>query len=101
MSAKVKKAGRIGTKFVAAFLFVFLVMFNVQIGFQDEQSEDISLFGLKLSLFTPSIVASSDPCGCVHTMCHEHMCVTPYGTQRRCDTWAGTGIACCDDAGCF
>ena len=58
MSAQVKKAGRIGTKIVAAFLFLVLVMFNVQIGMYDGESGDISLFGLKLSLFIPSIAAS-------------------------------------------
>ena len=63
MSAKVKKAGRIGTKIVAAFLFVFLVMFNVQIGMHDGESADISLFGLKLSLFTPTYASTGETNG--------------------------------------
>ena len=32
MSAQVKKAGRIGMKIVAGFLFLFLVMLNINIG---------------------------------------------------------------------
>ncbi len=58
MSAQVKKAGRIGTKIVATFLFLFLVMFNVQIGMHDGQSSDINLFGLKISVFVPNAIAS-------------------------------------------
>jgi hypothetical protein len=58
MSAKVKKAGRIGTKIIAVLLFVFLVIFNVQMGVHDVESGDISLFGLSLSLFIPDAVAS-------------------------------------------
>jgi len=60
MSAQVKKAGRIGTKIVAAILFVFLVMFNVQIGLHDGESSDISLFGLNLSVFVPNAIASGE-----------------------------------------
>ena len=60
MSAKIKKAGRFGTNIVAAFLFVFLVMFNVQIGMHDWESGDISLFGLKLSVFVPNAIATGD-----------------------------------------
>jgi len=35
------------------------VLFNVQIGMHDGESGDISLLGLKLSVFIPNAVASS------------------------------------------
>jgi len=35
MSAQVKKAGRIGTRVVAALLFLFLLMVNVEVGSYD------------------------------------------------------------------
>lgn len=60
MSAQVKKAGRIGTKIVAALLFVFFVMFNVQIGMHDGETRDINLFGLKISIFIPNAMATND-----------------------------------------
>ena len=67
MSAQVKKAGRIRTKIVATFLFVFLMMFNVQIGMHDGESGDISLFGLTLSLFTPSYAGTLTGTCCPQT----------------------------------
>jgi len=63
MSAQVKKAGRIGTKFVAVFLFIFLVMFNVQIGMHDGESRDINLLGLSISVFVPNAIASYEAWG--------------------------------------
>ena len=69
MSAKVKKAGRIGTKIVAVFLFVFLVMFNVQIGMNVGESGDISLWGLTLSLFAPSYAGTVGGGGAAGTCC--------------------------------
>jgi hypothetical protein len=57
MSVKFKKAGRIGARIIAAFLFVCIVMFNVQIGMHDGESGDISLLDLKLNLFAPNALA--------------------------------------------
>jgi len=72
MSAQVKKAGRIGTKIVAAILFVFLVMFNVQVGMHSGETSDVSLFGLELSIFVPSALATgnSNTCYDSGTTCH-------------------------------
>jgi hypothetical protein len=39
MSAQVKKTGRIGTKIVAVFLFLFLLMVNVEVGLYGELLE--------------------------------------------------------------
>jgi len=44
------------------FFFVFLVMFNVQIGMNDGESSDISLLGLSISVFVPNAVASGSSC---------------------------------------
>jgi len=81
MSAQVKKAGRIGTKIVAAFLFVFLVMFNVQIGMHDGESSDINLFGLKLSVFIPTALASWFD-GCEVNLV-EHRCEVRWNLGGR------------------
>lgn len=63
MSAQVKKAGRIGTKIIAAFLFLFLLIFNVQVGLYDGETTEGGILGLTLSVFVPGAMAGggSDP----------------------------------------
>jgi len=63
MSAQVKKAGRIGTKIVAAFLFLFLVLFNVQVGLYDGESSERGIFGLTMSVLLKEAKASNQYCG--------------------------------------
>lgn len=58
MSTQFKKTQRIGTKIVAATLFVFLILFNVLIGMHKSESSDLNLFGVKLNIFVPSAIAS-------------------------------------------
>jgi hypothetical protein len=59
MSAKIRRAGVRGVKLLAASLFVFLMLFNIQLAFDTGSVGDISLLGLKLSAFVPSAVATS------------------------------------------
>jgi len=96
MSANVKKAGRIGTKVVAVFLFLVLVMFNVEVGLYNGESSERSILGLKLSLFTPDALSSGSSIPCwsaaenVPSWYHVN-CVTcsnipgkPYGPVGSC-----------------
>ncbi len=62
MSAQVKKAGRIGTKIVAAFLFLFLVMFNVEVGLYDGEKQESGILGMVLNVFVTEADASSQYC---------------------------------------
>lgn len=86
MSVKVKKAGRFGTKIVAVFLFVFLVMFNVQIGMHDGESGDISLWGLTLSLFVPSYAGSLEG-GPTGTCCPQLYSICVIGNLEFWDRY--------------
>jgi len=99
MSVKVKKAGRFGTKIVAVFLFVFLVMFNVQIGMHDGESGDISLWGLTLSLFTPSFAATGGGY-CEVAVCKAIYCIGSCGSYYSCDVLWDSYIPCYDWIGC-
>lgn len=69
MSAQTKKVARIGTKIVALFLFVFLVMFNLQIGIYDGDLSGISLFGFSLNVSTPSAMADGTCCPEANSLC--------------------------------
>jgi len=59
MSAQVKKAGRIGTKIVASFLFLVLIMFNVEVGLYDGETSKGGILGLTMSVFVPELLANS------------------------------------------
>ncbi len=63
MSANIKKTGRIGTKIVAGFLFLFLVMFNVEVGLYDGETSKSGIFGLMMNASIPDANAGggSDP----------------------------------------
>jgi hypothetical protein len=63
MSAKIRRAGVRGVKLLAASLFVFLMLFNIQLAFDTGSVGDIRLLGLKLSALVPSAIASGDLCG--------------------------------------
>lgn len=69
MSAPTKKVTRIGAKIVAFWGFVFLVMFNIQIGLNDSDYSDISLFGFSLSVSTPSAMAGGTCCPESRSLC--------------------------------
>ncbi len=99
MSAQVKNAGRIGTKVVAAFLFLFLVMFNVEVGLYDAESSKSGILGLTMSVFVPSSFAGggSDPEDC------DANCECGAGnrfTNWNCELWQNpksSGFDCgCD-----
>jgi len=66
MSTQFKKAGRIGTKIVAAFLFLFLLMFNVEVGLYDVETSESGILGFAMSVFVQDAVAGggSDPEDC-------------------------------------
>jgi len=89
MSAQVKKAGRIGTKIVAAFLFLFLVIFNVEVGLYDGESPESSILGLTLSVFVPETVAGggSDPVDCDENC---NMCTV----SRSCGSHPADYVSC-------
>ncbi len=72
MSAQVKKAGKIGTKIVAVFLFLFLILFNVQVGLYDGESSERSILGLTMSVFVPGALGGSDISVCLPTSCEMH-----------------------------
>lgn len=104
MSANIKKAGRIGTKIVAAFLFLFLVMFNLEVGLYDGEGSDNGILGLTMSVFVPGVFAGggSNPgdcdadCGGTGLSCKN---VSGCATNRSCGT-TGYPLAChlyCDD----
>jgi len=57
MSAQVKKAGRIGAKIVAVFLFLVLLMFNVEVGLYDGEVSGSGILGLTMSVFVPDLLA--------------------------------------------
>ncbi len=61
MSAQVKKAGRIGTKIVAVFLFLFLLMFNVELSLYNGEATESGMLGLTLGLFLKDAIACDNP----------------------------------------
>jgi len=74
MSAKIKNAGRIGTKVVAAFLFLFLLMVNVEVGLYDGGPTEGGILGLTMSVFVPGALADGE----VNVFCESPL------TNHRC-----------------
>ncbi len=100
MSAHVKKAGRVGTKVVAAFLFLVLVMFNVEVGMYD--GEGSGILGITVNTFLSDLMASGwccsaySPCGECHAggACNECTCSGGSGgVHCSCDGKQG-GLDC-------
>jgi len=97
MSANFKKAGRIGTKIVAAFLFLVLVMFNVEVGLYDGEASGNGILGLTMSVFVPDAVASGKVT-CSDIGCDGNASCTE-GTTDQGQCWArcvGGGYIFCD-----
>ncbi len=59
MSSNVKKAGKISGIVTSMMTLALIMVVNVQIGLHDGNTTDIGLFGLKASVFVPTMVASS------------------------------------------
>ncbi len=79
MSAQIKRAGVKGVRILATMLFVFLMLFNIQLAFDDGGAGDISLLGLRLSAFVPSAVATQSPGErCVASCGHNDCCRVCY-----------------------
>ncbi|MFA3782604.1 hypothetical protein ABRY23_06005 [Melioribacteraceae bacterium 4301-Me] len=62
MAQLIKKHRSKAAKLVGAALFVLLMFFNLQIATNPNNNGDIDLFGLKISLFTPSVYATAADC---------------------------------------
>jgi len=88
MSVKIKRAGAKTAKALGLVFFLLLVVFNVQVATSNENSSDINLLGLSLSIFTPSAVASEIP--------------QPTGIAKKTTEPAGDNCTavtiCCEDA---
>lgn len=69
MLTHILKVRLFGTKIVALFLFLFLVMFNIWVGMYDGKSSLFSLFGFTLSLSTSSVVADGTCCPESDSLC--------------------------------
>lgn len=64
MYAEMKCRGIKAVRIIATTFFLCLMLFNVQFGSNNHGPADISLFGLKLSVFVPSAMAQEgDLCG--------------------------------------
>jgi len=74
MSAQIEKAGMKGVRILTAMLFVALMLFNIQLAFDDGSASDISLLGLKLSVFVPTAVATSPGQQCVSNCGYSDCC---------------------------
>lgn len=80
MSTQMKQRWIKGVRIFFATLFVFLILFNFQLGSDDYSPADISLFGLKLSVLVPSAMAQEgDLCGgaCGWCTCRCYWVNTP------------------------
>ncbi|MFA3782606.1 hypothetical protein ABRY23_06015 [Melioribacteraceae bacterium 4301-Me] len=58
----IKKHRSKAAELVGAALFVLLMFFNLQIATNPNSNGDIDLFGLKISLFAPSVYATGGVC---------------------------------------
>jgi|GEM_PF-2842418 len=79
MSAQIEKAGMKGVRILTAMLFVALMLFNIQLAFDDGSASDISLLGLKLSVFVPTAVATSPGQQCVSNCGYSDCCIVCGG----------------------
>lgn len=70
-------------RIIAAILFGFLMVFNVQLSFDKDnaQAGDVSLAGIELSAYVPSAVASGGGGGCGGSC--SYTCYWD-GNQRDC-----------------
>jgi len=94
MSAQIKSGAKKAGKIVGIALFVFLMFFNIKFAAGDSSNGDIDLFGLKVTIFTPSAYAT----GCIYcqdvgcfggtTLCAQFQC---KGTLVQCFTQGGYG----------
>jgi hypothetical protein len=62
MSAQVKSRAKKAGKIAGIALFVFFMFFSIKFSVGDYSNGDIDLFGLKVSVITPSTYASSSYC---------------------------------------
>jgi len=77
-------------KFAGIILFTLLMFVNLQITTNPNKNGDIDLFGLKLSLAIPSVVAYSHSGGCY------------FCNGENCASASGSGWDVCDDSnGCI
>lgn len=81
MSLYIKKHWSKGAKIAGAVFFAVLMFVNIKLTTDPNASGDIDLLGLKLSLFTPSVVACGSCNGrqvkCeTHTICIDGHCFT-------------------------
>jgi len=102
MSANIKKTGRIGTKIVAGFLFLFLIMFNVEVGLYDAESSGSGILGLTMSVFVPGALAGGGAYPEIKDPEYEtyaDVCCGPGcylgGTQRANWCLGGGSYTCC------
>lgn len=77
MSAQVKKHTTKAAKIAGIILFVFLMFFNIQFAVGDNSKGDIDLFGLKISVFTPSAYATGGGSYCEHIEEAPTYCMSP------------------------
>jgi len=58
MSFQQKQKSKTIAKILAGLLMAFLIIFNIQISFGDNNSEDLDLFGVKVSSFVSESYAT-------------------------------------------
>jgi len=62
MSAQVKSHAKKAGKIAGIALFIFFMFFSIKFSVSDSSNGDVDLFGLKVSVFTPSAYATSSYC---------------------------------------
>ncbi len=95
MSAKIKRASVYGVRIFAAALFIVLMLFNIQVGFDAGSASDIKLLGIRLSALLPTSVVYAAGGG---TCCPEagSICETDSGKSYFDYYWRTDGKPCKD-----
>jgi len=77
MGTIIKKSRSKAAKIAGAALFILLMFVNLQITTNPNSKGDIDLFGLKISLFTPSAYATGSGSYCYYWSTYWQGCVWP------------------------